>query len=52
MFRYRDGAVVKKVKVAFILKAKAIFNASFSFNRFFKGVFKVPSVNIYSVRVL
>ena len=35
MFRYRDGVVVKKVKIAFIFKVKAIFNTLFSFNGFF-----------------
>ena len=52
MFRYRDGAVVKKVGVIFTLKIKAIFNALFLFNKFFWGVFKVFSVNIYSIGVL
>ena len=52
MFGYRDGAVVKKVKVTFILKVKAIFNALFLFNKPFWGVFKVPNINIYGVRVL
>ena len=44
--------MVKKIKVTFILKAKAIFNALFLFNKFFWGILKVPSVNIYGVRVL
>ena len=35
MFGYRDGAVVKKVGVTFILKVKAIFNALFLFNKSF-----------------
>ena len=33
MFGYGDGAVVKEVEVASILKVKAIFNALFLFNR-------------------
>ena len=52
MFRNKDRAVVKKVGVTFILKVKAIFNALFLFNKSFQGVFKVPSINIYSIRVL
>jgi hypothetical protein len=40
------------VSIAFILKVKAIFNMSFLFNKSFWGVFKVPSVNIYGIRVL
>ena len=35
MFGYKDGVVVKKIKVTFILKVKAIFNALFLFNRSF-----------------
>ena len=35
MFGHRDGVVVKKIGVTFILKVKAIFNALFLFNRFF-----------------
>ena len=35
MFRYKDGAVVKKIKVTFILKTKAIFNTLFLFNKSF-----------------
>ena len=35
MFRHKDGVVVKEIKITFTLKAKAIFNASFSFNKFF-----------------
>ena len=52
MFGHRDGAVVKKVGITFTLKVKVIFNALFLFNRPFWGVFKVPNVNIYGVRVL
>ena len=52
MFRYRNGAVIKKIKVTFILKVKAIFNTLFLFNKFFWGVLKVPSINIYGVGVL
>ena len=52
MFGYRDGAVVKKVKVTSILKAKAIFDILFSFNGSFWGVLKVSNINIYSVGVL
>ena len=52
MFRYRDGAVIKKVKVTSILKVKAIFNVLFLFNKSFWGVLKVPNINIYSIRVL
>ena len=35
MFGHRDRAVVKKIKVTFILKVKAIFNALFLFNKSF-----------------
>ena len=35
MFGYRDGVVVKKIKITFILKVKAIFNMSFLFNKSF-----------------
>ena len=52
MFGYRDKAVVKKIKVTFTLKVKAIFNALFLFNKFFWGVLKVFNINIYGVRVL
>ena len=52
MFGYRDGVIVKEIGVTFIFKVKAIFNTLFSFNRSFWGVFKVPSINIYSVGVL
>ena len=51
MFGYRDGAVVKKIKVTSIFKVKAIFNMLFLFNRFFWGVFKISNINIYSVGV-
>jgi hypothetical protein len=40
------------VNIIFTLKAKAMFNTSFLFNKFFQGVLKVPSINIYGVRVL
>ena len=52
MFGYGDGAVVKKIGVTFILKAKAIFNTSFLFNKSFWGVLKIPNINIYGIRVL
>jgi hypothetical protein len=52
MFRHGDGAVVKKIKITFTLKVKAIFNALFLFNKPFQGVLKVPNINIYGVRVL
>ena len=52
MFGHKDGAVVKEVKVAFILKVKAIFNALFLFNKSFWGILKVPNINIYSIGVL
>ena len=51
MFRCRDKAVIKKVKIISILKAKAIFDALFLFNKSFWGIFKVPSINIYGVGV-
>ena len=35
MFGYRDGTVVKKIKITSTLKVKAIFNASFLFNKSF-----------------
>ena len=44
--------MVKEVKVTSTLKVKAIFDASFLFNRFFQGVLKVLNINIYSIRVL
>ena len=52
MFGYKDKAVIKEIKVTSILKAKAIFNTLFLFNRSFWGIFKVPNINIYSIRVL
>ena len=52
MFGHRDKAVVKKIKVIFILKAKAIFDILFLFNRSFWGVLKVLNINIYGIRVL
>ena len=52
MFGHGDGAVVGEVGVTSTLKAKAIFDASFSFNKSFWGVLKVPSVNIHGVGVL
>ena len=52
MFGHRNRAVVKKIKVTFIVKVKAIFNTSFLFNKFFWGVLKVLNINIYGVGVL
>ena len=52
MFRHKDKAVVKKIEITSTLKVKAIFNILFLFNKSFWGVFKVPSVNIYSIGVL
>ena len=50
MFRHRDKAVVKKVRVISIFKAEAQFNISFSFKRPQQGVSQGPSVNIYGIR--